>query len=184
MEASPSPRLKTRPLHLMQPSSAVLAPTHTCELRCSNSVSTCSFWRLKASRMGRSGLLFHPYMRSTWEQHAGAQGEGTASRRQELTAGVVSLVQLVAMLRHKMMSPNVTASLTTAPAPILFDAALAATVVRIPYIPCSPLPTLLSAMMKGVLRILSSPMDSIVCCSRPCIRSTISTAMSHRPEPR
>jgi hypothetical protein len=38
--------------------------------------------------------------------------------------------------------------------------------------------------MKGVLRSLSRLMDSMVCCSRPCIRSTMSTAMSHSPEPR
>ena len=29
--------------------------------------------------------------------------------------------------------------------------------------------------MKGVFLILSRPMDSIVCCSRPCMRSTTST---------
>mmetsp|Transcript_3196 Transcript_3196/g.8463 ORF Transcript_3196/g.8463 Transcript_3196/m.8463 type:complete len:240 (+) Transcript_3196:1701-2420(+) len=76
--------------------------------RCSNSVDTCSFWRLKLSRMGASGTGFQLYSRST----------------------------------------------------------------------------LLSAMMKGVLRMRSMLMLSIVCCSKPCMRSTHSTAMSHKPEPR
>ena len=40
--------------------------------------------------------------------------------------------------------------------------------------------TLLSAMMKGVLRILSRLMDSMVCGSRLCIRSITRMAMSHR----
>ena len=44
--------------------------------------------------------------------------------------------------------------------------------------------TLLSATMNGVLRILSRLMDSMVCGSRPCMRSTTRTAMSHRPDPR
>lgn len=45
-------------------------------------------------------------------------------------------------------------------------------------------PTLLSAIMKGVLRMRSMLMLSIVCCSRPCMRSTHRTAMSHSPDPR
>ena len=45
-------------------------------------------------------------------------------------------------------------------------------------------PTLLSAMMKGVLRARSRLSDSIVCGSRPCITSTTRMAMSHRLEPR
>ncbi len=44
--------------------------------------------------------------------------------------------------------------------------------------------TLLRATMKGVLRILSRLMDSMVCCSMPCMMSTTRMAMSHSPEPR
>lgn len=44
--------------------------------------------------------------------------------------------------------------------------------------------TLLRAMMKGVLRILRRLMDSMVCGSRLCMRSTTRTAMSHRLLPR
>ena len=44
--------------------------------------------------------------------------------------------------------------------------------------------TLLRATMKGVLRILSRLMDSLVCCSMPCMMSTTRMAMSHRLEPR
>ena len=40
------------------------------------------------------------------------------------------------------------------------------------------------AMMKGVLRCLRRLMDSMVCCSRPCMMSTTRMAMSHRLEPR
>lgn len=44
--------------------------------------------------------------------------------------------------------------------------------------------TLLRAMMKGVFRIFSNPMDSTVWGSRPCMRSTTRMAMSHSPDPR
>ena len=44
--------------------------------------------------------------------------------------------------------------------------------------------TLLRATTKGVLRILSRLMDSMVCCSRPCIMSTTRMAMSHKLDPR
>ena len=44
--------------------------------------------------------------------------------------------------------------------------------------------TLFKATTKGVLRILSRLMDSMVCCSRPCIMSTTRMAMSHKLDPR
>ena len=46
-----------------------------------------------------------------------------------------------------------------------------------------PARTLFKAIMKGVLRIFSRLMDSIVCCSSPCIRSTTRMAMSQRLDP-
>ena len=42
----------------------------------------------------------------------------------------------------------------------------------------------MSATTNGVFRIFSSPMDSNVCGSSPCMMSTTRMAMSHRPEPR
>lgn len=43
---------------------------------------------------------------------------------------------------------------------------------------------MLSAMMKGVFRIFSRLMDSMVCGSRLCMRSITRMAMSHRLLPR
>ena len=45
-------------------------------------------------------------------------------------------------------------------------------------------PTLFRATTKGVLRIFSRLMDSMVCCSKPCIMSTTRMAMSHKLDPR
>ena len=38
--------------------------------------------------------------------------------------------------------------------------------------------------MNGVFLAFSRLMDSIVCCSMPCMRSTTKMAMSHKLEPR